>query len=228
MLIKKYKAEVAEMLNPVDSLYVVKLKSLDKPFRFLPGQFLHLSLEEYDPSGNWPESRCFSIQEIDVDGRIMLTFSSKGRYTTRMADELKAGKTVSVKMPYGSLFQDLHDKRFCVFIAGGTGITPFLSLFTDAGFHEYEKPKLYAGFRDKQLNIYNEYFLKAKSINSGFEVTIFYETLDGMLNIAKIFKDQPAEATFFLSGPPQMIRDFRGWLENRGVLPEKIRRDEWE
>ena len=125
MLVKKYMTEVVRIDNPVDSLYVLELKSAEKPFKFLPGQFLHLALDEYDPSLGWPESRCFSIQAQHGPDTIVLSFSAKGKFTTRMAQELKAGSPVMVKLPYGSLFQNSDASTSCVFIAGGTGITPF-------------------------------------------------------------------------------------------------------
>jgi predicted ferric reductase len=228
MLVRKYKAEVAGIMNPAESLYVLELRSLEKPFKFMPGQFLHLSLDEYDPAQNWPQSRCFSIQSLNDKGEITLTFSAKGSYTMRMAGELITGKHVWLKMPYGSLFQDIPDKTHTAFIAGGTGITPFLSLFTSEMFKEYLNPKLYAGFRSRDLNVYDDYFRRAKTINPRFDYFIMYETVDGMLNIEKIFSDQPRDTTYFLSGPPTMIRDFKNYLEAMEVKPDKIRRDEWE
>ena len=60
-LVKKYLAEVVSIDNTIDGLYTLELKSLSKPFKYYPGQFLHFALDEYDPSGIWPESRCFSM-----------------------------------------------------------------------------------------------------------------------------------------------------------------------
>jgi len=228
MLVKKYPAEVMEIQNPVDTLYVLKLRSKGRPFKFLPGQFLHLSLDEYDPSNSWPESRCYSIQGQDRSGSIILTFSIKGRFTSRIAKELTIGKTLWLKMPYGSLFQDIPDKSGCVFIAGGTGITPFLSLFTHESFKLFQKPTLYAGFRSAEYNIYGTYLSDAKIINPEFESRIFYEDLEGMLDIESIFQKQPEGATYFLSGPPVMIKNFRNFLVENGVNTERIRTDEWE
>ena len=228
MLVKKYLTVVTYINNPVDSLYLLELQSRDKPFKFLPGQFLHLALDEYDPSQGWPESRCFSIQAQNGPDRIILSFSAKGRFTKRMAIELTAGRPVSVKLPYGNLFNDVSPDRRCVFIAGGTGLTPFLSLFTDNSFNHYKVPMLYAGFRNSSYNLYDDYLSRAKALNSGFDYNIKYEDTDGMLNIAEIFSGEQPDSLYFLSGPPQMIINFRTYLENSGTDKANIRTDDWE
>ena len=228
MLVKKYLTEVVRIDNPVDLLYVLELKSTEKPFRFLPGQFLHLALEEYDPSQGWPESRCFSIQAQHGPDTIVLSFSAKGKFTTRMAQELKAGSPVMVKLPYGSLFQNSDASASCVFIAGGTGVTPFLSLFTDQAFAAYQRPRLYAGFRNNNYNLYDAYLLRAKEINGGFEYRLKYEDREGMLDIAEIAAREQPGSLFFLSGPPVMIAAFRKYLETAGVDRRNIRTDDWE
>ena len=228
MLVKKYLSEVAEIQNPVDRLFVLKLRSKEKPFRFLPGQFLHLALDDYDPSNGWPESRCFSIQGLDSPDLVTLTFSVKGRFTTRMAAELAEGRSVWVKMPYGSLFQDLPGKSGCVFIAGGTGITPFLALFTDGSFGEYMNPKLYAGFRNESFDLYEDYLSSARKINPGFECIKYYEERDGMLDIERIYRDQETAQVYFISGPPLMIKEFKDYLKKQKVPDDRIKTDEWE
>jgi len=149
MLVKKYPAEVVEIQNPVDTLYVLKLRSKEKPFKFLPGQFLHLAIDDYDPSAGWPESRCFSIHGWDETRSDYTHILHKGPLHVTDGQGARAGENPLVKMPYGSLFQDIPDKTGCIFIAGGTGITPFLSLFTDKSFENFDNPKLYAGFRSK-------------------------------------------------------------------------------
>ena len=227
-IVKKYLAEVVSVVNFVSDIYTVELKSHSGPFKYMPGQFLHLALDEYDPSSGWPESRCFSIQSQNGPDIIIISFSAKGRFTTRMANELKVGKMITLKLPYGTLFHNIPTNRKCVFIAGGTGITPFLSLFTDKSFENYKNPKLYAGFRNKSYNLYDSYLSRAKDINQEFELAIKYENSNGLLDIAEIFMKEQPDSLFFLSGPPQMINIFRKHLEMLGVDKVDIRTDDWE
>jgi ferredoxin-NADP reductase len=151
MLVKKYKTEIVSIQTPITGVYTLELSS-EKKFKFAPGAFLHLALDEYDPSGAWPESRCFSIQTSPEEENIKITYAVKGRFTQRMEKELFVGKSVWLKLPFGDLFTQEHSKENAVFVAGGTGITPFLSLFTDKSCAEYLNPSLYLGFRNRDLH----------------------------------------------------------------------------
>ncbi|MFA5859476.1 MAG: FAD-dependent oxidoreductase [Elusimicrobiota bacterium] len=227
-LIKKYKSIVSNIEQPFTDIYVVTFKSIEKPYRYLPGQFLHLTLDSYDPSCAWPDSRCFSMQTSQDDEVIKITYSVKGKYTKRMAQELAAGKQVWLKLPYGELFTKQHQKKDAVFIAGGTGVTPYLSLFTNTMFAEYINPKLYLGVREKRCFIYGVELEKAVGVNPGFSYDIIYQDTAGILSINKMFAEHGKAAMYFISGPPGMIKCFKAFLFDNGVSQESVRTDDWE
>jgi ferredoxin-NADP reductase len=225
---KKYKAEVISVVNPIDKIYTIELKSDSGAFKYRPGQFLHLALDEYDPSSGWPESRCYSMQTSPVNEFIKITFSVKGKFTTRMADELKQGKIIDLKLPYGDFFQQDHSKENVVFIAGGTGITPFLSLFNDPSFIEYSSPKLYFGVREKGYNIYTEFLNLAMEINPGLQIDIRYQDKSGFLDLDQIFYENKEDCTYFISGPQTMISVFKSRLISLGLTGGNVKTDDWE
>ena len=144
-----------------------------------------------------------------------------------MANELKVREKVWLKLPYGNIFQKTDAKNNCVFIAGGTGVTPFLSLFNHSTFKKYVNPKLYLGFRTKEYNIFHNEIEKAKQNNPEFVVHLFYEDIDGMLNIEKIYNDNK-NTIYFISGPPIMIKNFKNYLVQKGINDSKIITDDWE
>lgn len=225
---KKYKAEVISVLNPIDNIYTVEFRSLSGRFKYLPGQFLHLALDEYDPSFGWPDSRCFSMQSSPVNDLIKITYSVKGNFTRRMADKLFTGKVVDLKLPFGELFQQEHLKDNVVFIAGGTGITPFLSVFNDPSFSEYKNPKLYLGVRKQNYNIYNTDIDRSLQINPSLKIIIKHENIDGILDIERIFNENGDQITYFISGPQIMISNFKSRLLSFGLSERYIKTDEWE
>jgi ferredoxin-NADP reductase len=227
-IIKKYKSQVVSVLNPVENVYTVEFRNEVNGFRFLPGQFLHLALSDYDPSGEWPESRCFSMQTSPSEKTVKITYSVKGRFTKQMAEQLKPGVQVWLKLPYGELFTQDSNKKNTIFIAGGTGITPFLSLFTDPSFEEYENPKLYAGFRSYNFDIYNAELETAKQFSPTLQIIKFYEDKDGVIDIERILNENSDDASFFISGPPAMIKIFSGYLKQKGVSENRVKTDEWE
>ena len=99
---RKLRCTVCELRDHGDRVYSLRLRS-ERPLpQFRSGQFLHLALDPYDPSGFWPESRVFSI--ASSPGRkdeVEIVYSVKGRFTSRMEKELCAGGEVWVKLPYG-------------------------------------------------------------------------------------------------------------------------------
>ena len=115
-----------------------------------------------------------------------------------------------------------------MFIAGGTGLTPFLSLLTSSQFSEYENPVLYAGFRNEGYNIFTNELETSKSKNEQLEINTIYQDVDGILNIEKILYNSLPQSTFFVSGPPVMIKNFKRYLINKGISESKIITDDWE
>jgi len=227
-IVKKYQARIVSIHNEIAGIYTLEFESLVKPFNYAPGQFLHLAMDEdYDGSGQWPESRCFSMQSNPEEKNIRITYAVKGAFTKVIEEKLKTGSVVWLKLPYGDLFQQSHNKENTVFIAGGTGLTPFLSLFIHSSFSTYKKPILHAGFRNLKMNLYEKELSIAQEINPGFLKRLVYEDNDGVLNIKQILEQSKPESTFFISGPPSMIIIFKNYLSKNGVNPDTVLTDDW-
>jgi predicted ferric reductase len=227
MIVKKYKSVVSAILNSVPGVYTIDLKSLDGSYKYMPGQFLHLALDsDYDGVGQWPESRCFSMQSNPNEENVRITYAVKGRFTKTMEQLLKIGTEVWLKLPYGDLFTKPHNKINTVFIAGGTGITPFLSLFSHKSFNEYINPRIYLGFKSKEHNIYKKEL--EHLWNSSVRVKFYYEEKDGIINILDISKKNSNASVYFISGPPVMIKKFKQVLISNNVPSNQILTDDWE
>jgi predicted ferric reductase len=229
MQVKKYNSEIVSIFNPFPGLYTLELRSLGGKFKYYPGQFLHLAIDDkYDGSGQWPESRCFSMQSNPDESTVKITYSVKGKFTSEMEQTLRVGSHVLLKLPYGDLFTQKHNKENTVFIAGGTGITPFLSLFTDASFVAYKKPVLYAGFKNRGMHLYKDQLESAMVINSELEVQIIYENESGIIDIGQLLRHSDKKSSFYISGPPIMIRSFKNFLLGHGLTSDQIKTDDWE
>jgi predicted ferric reductase len=229
MLVKKYKSKIVSIKNQIQGVYTIELNSLVGKYKYNPGQFLHLAFDEsYDGTGQWPESRCFSMQSNPEEETLRITYSVKGRFTREMEQCLKIGSEVWLKLPYGNLFTQDHSKINTVFIAGGTGITPFLSLFSYPSFEKYLNPRIYLGFRSRNYNIYQTELNAALMISKNAGLNIFYEDESGILDITSILNENGLTSDYFLSGPAGMITGFKTFLINNRVPFSKIRTDDWE
>lgn len=225
-----------------DSVFTVKLKPARRLPRFKPGQFLHLALDSYDPTGGyWPESRVFSIASAPFDSEITIAYAVKGKFTLRMKEELDAGKDVWIKLPYGHFVVSSASDEEVVLVAGGTGITPFIPfLLKEINNPSVEKISLVYGVRRPELLIFGDVIADALSNLNGFRLYTFCEESansvfqfpmeQGSLTIDSILQatSDPARTVFYLSGPIEMINTFKIGLKDKGISETKIHIDEWE
>lgn len=225
MLAKKYLSQIVSIHNPFMGIYTLEIKSLGRAFKYAPGQFLHIAIDQdYDGVDQWPESRCFSMQSNPDEEVIRITYAVKGSFTKKMEQTLNVGSEIWIKLPYGDLFTQQHSKEKTVFIAGGTGVTPYLSLFTHASFNEYSNPRIYLGFRSQTYNIYDK---ELDAVESDAK-KIYYEDTDGILDIKTILTENTVNSCFFISGPPAMIKSFKNSLVENGVPNGNVLTDDWE
>jgi len=98
----------------------------NKPFRFQPGQFAWLTAWD---SPFVDHEHPFSISSSAEDNStISFTIKELGDFTARIKDLIK-GQRVFVDGPFGAFSIDRHPQaKSYVFIAGGIGITPIMSM----------------------------------------------------------------------------------------------------
>ena len=230
----KIKATVEQVVRHTDTLASYQLVPHGRVPKFHAGQFLHLALDDYHPDRPWPESRVFSIASAPSSRatNLAVTIAAKGRFTQRIVHTLKPGSECWLKLPYGEFVfpPDLH----LTLIAGGVGITPYLSLLRQ--MLEDKSPQrvhLYYGVRNAQHYLFGELIRRCADELANFNATVFCEDgslpgASGILDIAAIHTAAPADTTFYLSGPPAMIAAFRERLCDLGVEADRVRIDDWE
>jgi NAD(P)H-flavin reductase len=221
-------------------VYRVDIRVAERSTRFIPGQFLHLTLEAFDPSaGYWPESRVFSIASEPRQELLTIVYSVKGKYTRRMEKELYIGKEVWLKLPYGDFIVDeerINDGPV-VLVAGGTGVAPFWPFLKkkrsgDGVVH------LFYGIREPEHLLFGADLVSlAEQPWARLHLRVESGSLEGLdfvsgrLSVDDILSNVGKESTnanYYLSGPPGMIRLFREQLLERGIDSRRIHIDEWE
>ncbi len=239
---QKIRCQVQQITAYGDHVYTVDLTPERPVPRFRPGQFLHLTLDDYDPSGFWPESRVFSIASSPARrDRLRISYSVKGSYTTRMEKELHPGRLVWVKLPYGD-FVIQEATGDVVLLAGGTGITAFTAFLENLTAGHQHMVYLVYGARNHDLLIYRD--MIENQANRIPELKTFYfienmqaETstrqahiIPGCLSLDAIWNrlETPHTAAYYIAGPPAMIQALTGNLRNKNIAPGKIKLDAWE
>lgn len=240
--IRKLRCTVRKIVNHGSGVYTLELAPERNLPVYRPGQFLHLALDEYDPSGFWPDSRPFSIANSPaLHPGLCLSYAIKGQFTARMERELAVGCTIWVKLPYGDFV--VKNDAPAVLIAGGTGITAFSAFVGSLTPKQMHEVNLFYGARSVDLLIYRgmvdqitrtvpnfhcEYFVEAPptqdTISPEFQLHL------GRMNIEQIWSNlaEPFSRVYYLAGPPAMLASFSSALQNHGIAPDQIRVDAWE
>ena len=110
--------------HDTSTLYFKKEGTDDSFSQRAPGQF---AVIRYLKSGSWSEPRPFTISSEPGSDEISLTIKKTGKFTTGIHSIDKDTK-VLCEGPYGIFYPDLKQEEKLIFIAGGVGITPFLSI----------------------------------------------------------------------------------------------------
>ena len=239
-------ATIQDITQYGEHVYRVDFES-PSPFpRFKAGQFLHLALDNFDPTeAFWPESRVFSICSPPNSTQLSILYSIKGEYTKRMARELVIGKAVWLKLPYGDFVIDAitESTQPLVLVAGGTGISPFIAYIEHALHTTGERDiHLWYGVRSKEYIVFEDMLQRCRQ-STAIYTHVYVEQIDdtaadmlpyavhvGMLDIKDVIHHSVSlhNPVYLLSGPPAMIFTFRDVLLDGDVSHANIIVDEWE
>ncbi len=234
---QRFACKVAEVISHGERVYTVLLQPSTRPPRFLAGQFLHLALDPFRPGDFWPDSRVFSIASAAAQTDVLrITYAVKGVFTTRMEAELQPDRDVWIKMPYGE-FTVSRDRDVCL-VAGGTGITAFTAFLSDLPADHPHEVYVFYGARAPHLLIYRGLTEELAHRCAKARVHLFSEELDGAdggllhgrLDIENLSMHLPCPSplTYYLAGPPAMIRSLAHAIPSLGAQPSQIVVDAWE
>ncbi len=227
---RRYKALVTEIKNLTPSIVeitMVRRDGADFP-DFLPGQYATLSFPNYE---RLKGERSFSIASAPTDrSRLRFGIRIGGRYTSALR-RIRMREPVIVAGPFGKFTFDPDRDRSAVFIAGGIGITPFLSMIRAATDLEL-KNELTLIYSVRSMNdaAYMQELNELERINPHLRVTyaisdekvpgLSERLVPGRINPELIDKMLPGNMwgySFFLCGPPPFMDAMTAALRTMGL-----------
>ncbi len=120
-----YLVQESKKISPSTLLLTLKRDEAERPLSFQPGQYAAINFEH---RGRKSPTRCFSIVSAPTDQDVLqFSMRVRGKFTTAVSN-LEAGDLVNVSGPFGGFVFDLARDKEAVFLAGGIGITPFISM----------------------------------------------------------------------------------------------------
>lgn len=199
------------------------------PF-FRAGQYVSLQAK----IGNSLVSRPYSISSSPdeaLEGRLSLGIEDAGFFSGYMNNEAKIGDRFVMTEPSGEFhYENIRDKKNIVCIAGGSGITPFLSMAKSVaeGNEDYNMTLFY-GAKDFEDLAYRDELEVLKK--SGVQIIYVLETAhegceQGFVTAKMLEKYVDINAsTFFMCGPVAMYASILDELKPYNLPLKSVRKD---
>ncbi|MFN3389529.1 MAG: 2Fe-2S iron-sulfur cluster-binding protein [Allosphingosinicella sp.] len=231
-------AEVIEETADAKSFRFAVPEELRETYRFRPGQHLTLRAD----IGGEDVRRNYSLCVAPEEGELKVTVKriAGGLFSNWANDTLHAGDRIDVMEPHGSFTWDFREgaANHYVGFAGGSGITPVMSLLRTAMLREPESRfTLFYGNRDSSSVIFLEELARLKNRHMGrLEIHHFLaeemediDLFNGMLDRGKCDEilstliDPSEVAAFFICGPGPMMDAAEAALCDAEVVRDRIR-----
>lgn len=212
-----YRISKISRLNNVTEIF---LSASDQTLHHHPGQFVFV---RFPGLPGLDEPHPFSISSAPQNPRLRLSIKRLGDFTNRIKD-LTVGTPAILSGPYGQFYSRFASCDIAVCIAGGIGITPFISLL-ESKIRSADKPT-FLFYSVKQINdayYANRLVRLSKYNNINY---LFHNTaIQGRINARGIIKKSavnPTSATYFICGPLSLMLTLRNQLLDLGVRPSRI------
>jgi len=229
-----YRELFARYLVPIYDYKVVDVQRLNKttltvalsPTRrglsFTPGQFVFLAL---GGASGW-ERHPFSVSSSRGDARVELTIKASGDYTRELYDQLQPGVPAKLAGPFGGFDyrEGGHDQ---IWIAGGIGITPFLSWIRSIDGQFDRAVDFYYSVAHADDAVYLDEIRGVSDRQPSLRVHLVCADTDGMLTPDEVIRAVPpgTSPSVYMCGPPPMMKAFSTGLHRLGIRKSRIR---WE
>jgi ferredoxin-NADP reductase len=208
-------------------------------FVFKAGQYIDLSLSDSSLGPSHSLTHTFSIASSPFDEELVVTTRMRNTVFKQAISTVAIGSTAMIEGPMGSFGLHNNTARPAVFLAGGIGIAPFLSMLTYATEEKlrhrivlfYANRYLQdAAFIDAlwKLERDNPRFrfvptLTRAATNNGWKGKTGHISSEMLLQYVGILRGP----IYYIAGPPTMVAAARRTLSEAGVDEDDIRTEEF-
>jgi ferredoxin-NADP reductase len=214
----------------------------EKPsrFDFKPGQSADLTLSNPPETDSEGDTRTFSIASPPFEKRLM--FASRMRDTAFKGSLKKVplGTQVKIDPPMGSFMLHKNSAKAAVLMAGGIGITPFLSIVRQAD-HDRLPHKLHLFYSNRRPEdaAFLDVLQMLEKTNPNFQLVCTmtemskskkeWEGETGLINQEMLSRHLTnlQGPIYYIAGPPVMVAGLRKMLVAAKVDEDDIRAEDF-
>jgi ferredoxin-NADP reductase len=213
---------------------------LSKPdgFVFKAGQAIRLELID-PPAEAGQGSRTFSLVSAPFEQELVVATRMRDSAFKRALKALPDGAGIRIDGAFGELTLG-GAKRPAVFIAGGIGITPFMSMLRQAA-EERSPQRLFLAYSNRRpedaafldelqaLERRKQHFRLMATMTDMSKSARAWRGETGPIDADKLKRlvGDLAAPIFYIVGPPAMVEAMQGVLGGAGIAADRIRTEEF-
>jgi predicted ferric reductase len=229
LFIKNYTVKEVKQIN--DKVIEIFLVPKGKPLVYKPGQFVFVSFKQKNGGLKISsEIHPFTIASGLKDNYLSLVIKSLGKYTESLRN-LLPGSLAKIEGPYGKFSYIRGRFKKQVWIAGGIGITPFLSMARSLKESVLDyKIDLYYCVKNLSEAVYFDELKNISNNHSNFRIIPFFSETQGHLTAdgMQILSSGLKQTDFFLCGPTSLMNDLKGQLVSYKVNKSLIHSEDFK
>lgn len=218
-----HKYKVAQVTRLHDDIVELRLTPVAGKLRFVPGQFVFVSLTNNPRVSS--EEHPFSISSHPAEDQLRISAKIAGDYTLAMRD-IEAGNEVLICGPYGAFGDRQYSKKPLVCVAGGIGITPVLSVAREAARVRAidQTTHIIYATRSEEEAVYHDELANLCREHPGMCYIRHVSGKQGRLSadLLKSYIPNLLSSLILLCGPPAMMKNLSLQLVEQGVKRKNI------
>jgi ferredoxin-NADP reductase len=211
-------------------------------FNFIAGQAIELTLSDASTVADAQNMRhAFSIVSAPLENHLVVATRMRDSVFKCALRSLPIGSQVTIDGPFGTFGLDNDHARAAIFIAGGIGITPFISILRQAAkgqlrqrfilIYSNRRPEDAAFLAElQQLEEQNLNFRLVATMTEMQASNRSWPNHTGFITadlVASVVGDLP-KPVFYVVGPPGMVEAMRETLQKCGIDANDIRSEEFQ
>lgn len=220
---QNYEYEIKNVNIYGGNVFRIEMAPKGKTMKYAPGQFIFINFENKKVGG---EIHPFSISSAAGAEKLEIVVKFLGDYTSELGN-LKTGDIAYVEGAFGTFSYKEAENKKQIWIAGGIGITPFLSMARSLKLDECYNIHLYYCTKNKEEAVFLGELQAIASKNEKFEVINWRSSESGRIsgqNIAEL-SGGLTDKEIFICGPVPFMESLNSQFLNMGVIKDRIH---WE